>query len=191
VLRPIRWMLPLALVASHALAGSNDPLEYVDDQTGATVNTVNRPLIFAHKRSEVINGPRDYVTFAVASVDRSGRYTYWVLAYFWSVGVADHSDQPAPACRPLALQLQDGRLDLAPVPGSAHDVGIGVAVHKPPFGAQTPCVYGADLAGLRRMAATSHPVLYTEGEGTSVQYDLFEDRLPALKEFVARLKDAA
>jgi hypothetical protein len=188
LLRGLR-LLPFALVASYAIAGPNDPLEYVDDQTGASVTAVSRPLIFAHKRSEALNGPRDLVTLAAAAVDRSGKYSYVLLAYFWAVGVDEDPASAPRACKPVALQLQDGRIDLTPR-DAAHEEGIGIAVHKPPFGAKDPCVYGTDLATLRRIAATPHPVLYSEGSNASMQYDLFEDRLSSLKELVDRLKDA-
>jgi hypothetical protein len=181
---PVGWAL-LAILGGYAQAASNDPIEYVDDQTGATVTAVNRPLIFEHKRSEGINGPRDYVTLAAVAVDRSGKYSYLLLAYFWAVGVADQPAEPA-TCRPLALQLPDGRIDLTPS-SSPHEAGVGVAVHKPPFGAKEPCVYDTDLAGLKRIAGSPHPVLYSEGQGVSTQYDLFEDRLSALKQLVERL----
>lgn len=191
--RPI-WQsacaLLLSLVGTWAAAGSNDPLEYVDDQTGASVTAVNRPLLFAHKRSEMNNGPRDYVTLAAAAVDQSGKYSYVLLAYFWAVGVADESGGQPPACQPVALQVSDGRIELAPRDASgAHETGIGMAVHRPPFGAKSPCVYGTDLATLRRIAQSAHPVLYSEGQSASVEYELFEDHLTALKELVERLKD--
>jgi hypothetical protein len=157
--RSVSCTLMLALAATVAVAGSNSPLEYVDEQTGATVIAVSRPLLFAHLRSETITGPRDYVTLAAAAVDRSGKY---------------------------------GRIDLpSPPDGSARDVGIGVAVHKPPFGATTPCAYSVDLSTMRRIAESPHPVLYSEGTSASQQYNLFEDRLDALKELVRRLKDTS
>jgi hypothetical protein len=170
------------------MAGANDPLEYVDDQTGASVAAVGKPLIFAHKRSETVNGPRDLVTLAAAAVDRSGKYTYVLVAYFWAVGVAEEPGSAASTCKPLALQLEDGRIELTPRQ-AAREEGIGLAVHKPPFGAKEPCVYGTDLSVLRRIAAAPHPVLYSEGQNASLQYDLFEDRLGALKQLVERLKD--
>lgn len=183
----VRALLP-TLAATAVLAASNEPLQYTDDQTGATITAVNKPLLFAHNRSEMNNGPRDYVTLAAVAVDRSGKYTYLLLAYFWTVGVAQGAGGDPQLCQPLALQLQDGRLELPPE-SSAHDAGIGVAVHRPPFGSKTPCVYPTDLATLRRIAQTPHPVLYSAGTAASVQYDLFEDRTAALREFVAQLKD--
>lgn len=181
-------LLPLAVLAGRAMAGANDPLEYVDDQTGASVTTVSKPLIFAHKRTETVNGPRDLVTLAAAAVDRSGKYTYVLVAYFWAVGIAEEPGSATSVCKPLALQLEDGRIDLTPRE-AAREEGIGVAVHKPPFGAKAPCVYTTDLPVLRRIAAATHPVLYSEGQNASLQYDLFEDRLSALKQLVERLTD--
>lgn len=192
VCRSASCTLILALAATVAVAGSNSPLEYVDEQTGATVIAVIRPLLFAHLRSETITGPRDYVTLAAAAVDRSGKYSYMLLAYFWFVGAPEESESTRSACPPLALQVQDGRIDLpSPPDGSARDVGIGVAVHKPPFGATTPCAYSVDLSTMRRIAESPHPVLYSEGTSASQQYNLFEDRLDALKELVRRLKDTS
>jgi UDP-N-acetylmuramoylalanine-D-glutamate ligase len=44
---------------------------------------------------------------------------------------------------------------------------------------------------MRRIAESPHPVLYSEGTSASQQYNLFEDRLDALKELVRRLKDTS
>jgi hypothetical protein len=167
-----------------ALAAGNQPLEYLDEVTGATVTVVARPLVFAD-RSGVVGNARDYVTLAAAAVDQSGKISYVVMAYFWSVRV---SRPAAPAAtEPLVLQADDLRIQLVPRGAPARELGIGVPVHKPPFGAETPYIYAIDVPTMRLIAGSHHLTLHIESQGTSLNYELFEDRRVALKELVRRV----
>lgn len=47
------------------------PAEYLDENTGATITTVDQPLVFAVERNDVAANLRDYVTLAAAAVNRS------------------------------------------------------------------------------------------------------------------------
>ena len=60
------------------------PREYLDQTTAATVIIVARPMVFAHEKPELAVHMRDYVTLAAATIDRSGKTDYVVIAYFWS-----------------------------------------------------------------------------------------------------------
>jgi hypothetical protein len=183
------WVTSLAALvingsATVALAAGNHPLEYLDEVTGATVTVVSRPLVFT-ERSGVVANARDYVTLAVAAVDQSGKISYVVMAYFWSVGV---SRPVAPAAaEPLVLQADDRRIQLELRGAPARELGIGVPVHKPPFGAATPNIYAIDLPTMRLIAESHHLTLRVESQGTYLNYELFEDRRVALKELVRRV----
>src|SRR5258706_12201867 len=82
------WALgPAALRGSPGAAGRSpppQPEEYLDEQTGATVDVVDAPLVFARDRSERAANLRDYVTVAAAAVNRGGKLEYVLVAYVWS-----------------------------------------------------------------------------------------------------------
>ena len=194
--RSIACLLMLT-VSAVAGAGANTPLEYVDEQTGVTVTVVARPLVFARERTTFNGGPtqawstppRDYVTLAAAAVDRSGKFSYLLIGYFWSVGMSQPWENERLAREPIVLQVRDRRIELAPQSGTARDAGISTPVHPPPVGPATATLYSVDLATLGLIAESAHPLLYCGGGDEPVKYELFEDRLTALREFVHHLKD--
>jgi len=200
-----RFLGSLLLLAASAVAvasEANAPREYLDEETGATVFFVGRPLVFARESgldSRLVRAwtddhggatlaPRNYVTLAAAAVDRSGKYTYVLIGYFWLVG----APSPENVCfdrEHLVLQLGDRRIELAPFDGSARDAGISQPIHRPSIGDAEPAVYTIDLATLGLIAESAHPVLYCAAEKTPLKYELWEDRLPALRELLRHLRD--
>ena len=176
----------VALSAAVALAGGKHPFEYLDEQTGATISVVGQPLVFAHERSSA-PGPGDYVTLVAAAVDQSGDFGYVLIKYCWSVGALPASAAEQCATAPLLLQADDRRIELVLRPGSARDAGIGVAVHRPPFGSATPYIYSTDLATMRFISECHHLSLRVGGGDTPFSYELFEDRLSSLREFVQHM----
>ena len=169
--------------AAKAPAAGSHPLEYLDEETGATVTVVGRPLVFS-KRSGLVGSASDYVTLAAAAVDQSGKISYVIVAYFWSVGVSRRV--PPAAVEPLVLQTDAQRIELVLRGEPARELGIGVPVHRPPFGAATPYIYQIDVPTMRLIAESHHLILRLESHGTSLNYELFEDRRVALKELVRR-----
>jgi len=200
-------LLLLAGSAAAAASGANAPREYLDEETGATVFFVGRPLVFARESAPFngINGrvvrtrpddlpdmtlaPRDYVSLAAAAVDRSGKYSYVLIGYFWLVGTPQPSQNACFDREHLVLQLEDRRIELAPFDGSARDAGISQPIHRPSIGNAEPAVYSIDLATLGLIAESAHPVLYCGAEKSPLRYELWEDRLPALRELVRHLRD--
>jgi hypothetical protein len=199
--------LLLAVSAVAAASEANAPREYLDEETGATVFFVGRPLVFEREsapfnginggvvrarpedRLDVTLAPRDYVSLAAAAVDRSGRYTYVLIGYFWLVGTPQPSQNACFDREHLVLQLGDRRIELAPFDGSARDAGISQPIHRPSIGNAQPVVYTIDLATLGLIAESAHPVLYCGAETAPLKYELWEDRLPALRELVRHLRD--
>src|SRR5262249_22609835 len=99
------------------------------------------------------------------------------------VGVS-RSSGSACADTPLVLQADERRIELVSRKTSARDAGIGVPVHRPPFGSATPYVYTTDLPTLRSIAETHHLSLRLGGDAAPMDYELFEDQLSSLREFV-------
>jgi hypothetical protein len=187
----------LAVCVVAVASEANAPREYLDDQTGATVTFVGRPLVFAHERAGLAwspgpqnaigLAPQDYVTLAAAAVNRGGKYTYMLLGYFWFVGQSRPGEKACFGREHLVLELGDRRIELAPADGSARDAGIRQPIHRPALAGAEPTVYPTDLATLGLIAESVHPVLYCGAETAPLKYELIEDRLPALRELVRQL----
>jgi hypothetical protein len=186
--RGITYFVAVVIAAGGAvaLAASNEPLEYLDEETGATVTVVGRPLVFVHDRSGSLGPAGDYVTLAAAAVNQSGKITYILVGYFWWQGVPPKAELAPAAIEPLALQADDRNIQLVLRAASAREAGIGVPVHRPRFGSPTPHVYAIDLSTMGLIAESHHLALHIQSEGTSVNYVLLEDRRAALREFVRR-----
>jgi len=177
-------VLAITVGAAVALAAGNQPLEYLDEETGATVTAVGRPLVFGHDRSGFLGPAGDYVTLAAAAVNQSGKITYVLIAYFWWSGVPPKSALVPPAANPLALQADDRGLQLVLLDGTAREAGIGRPVHQPRLGAATPYAYAIDLTTMQLIAESHQLALHLESGGESLNYELIEDRRVALKEFL-------
>ena len=183
-----RVALPVAVLAAlgagAALAGDKQPREYLDEQTAATITVVAEPLLFALPRPELAANVRDYVTLAAAAVNRNGKVSYVLIAYFWSTVDPRLRPEPLPSPEPLVLQADDRRIELALRGHSAHEAGIGEPVLAPPGTAVTPNVYGTDLATLRFVTEARHLTLLADSGGTALSYELWEDHRMALRGFV-------
>ncbi len=99
------------LIGCAVTPDPQSPREYLDQTTAATVIIVARPMVFAHEKPELAVHMRDYVTLAAATIDRSGKTDYVVIAYFWSTfdahgragaAVAQAGSAVTPAGSPVA-----------------------------------------------------------------------------------------
>ena len=169
------------LVATALAVASNRPTEYLDEQTGATVVVVHEPLVFAREHSGF---GRDYVTLAATAVNQSGRISYLLVGYIWSVGPASGPKDVHLAAKKVALQADERLIALALQSRSALELGIGVPVHRPPVGAAASYIYVTDLETVQMLAESSHLSLQIEEQSASAHYQLFEDGRSALREFV-------
>jgi hypothetical protein len=82
--------------------------------------------------------------------------------YFWSTVDPRVRHDPLPDPEPLVIQADDRRIALKLRGHSAHEAGIGLAVHAPPVGTAAPNVYGTDLAVVRFLASARHLALLAE-----------------------------
>lgn len=180
----------LALLASAARAGETPPLEYLDEDTGATVTAVDQPLVFEYPRRDLAANAHDYATLAAASVNRGGKIDYVLIVYFWSTVDPRLRNDSLPAAEPLVIQADDRRIALRLRGHSAHEAGIGMPVHAPPVGSATPNVYGTDLATVRFIAAARHLALLADSNDTTLSYELWSDQRAALRAFVRHMSGA-
>jgi hypothetical protein len=172
----------LATCVAHA--GSKQPQEYLDEETAATITVVGDPLVFACAQPNLAANVRDYVTLAAAAVNRNGKISYVLIAYFWSTVDPRVRRDALPSPEPLVLQADDRRIELKLRGHSAHEAGIGMPVHAPPGAAVTPNVYGTDLATLRFVSEARRLTIVADSEGAPLGYELWEDRRTALRTFV-------
>ncbi len=180
-------VLLAVLAAGAASASDAPPREYLDEETGATVTAVDRPLVFAYPRQELAANAHDFATLAAAAVNRAGKINYVLLVYFWSTVDPRMRADSLPGPEPLALQADDRRLSLRLHAGSARDAGIGAALHAPAGSDIRPFVYATDLATLRYIAAARQLVLHAQSRSNSLNYELWDDRRGALRAFVRHM----
>jgi hypothetical protein len=180
----------VVVAAGAAAAGDNPPIEYLDEDTGATITAVEQPLVFEYPRRDLAANAHDYATLAAASVNRGGKVEYVLIAYFWSTVDPRLRHEAPPDPEPLVIQADDRRISLKLRGHSAHEAGIGLAVHAPPVGNALPNVYGTDLAVVRFLAAARHLALIAESNGTTLTYELWDDRRAALGAFVRHMSGA-
>jgi hypothetical protein len=180
-------LLLLALGASVARAG-DEPREYLDDTTAATITVVSEPMVFAAARPDLAANVRDYVTLAAAAVDRSGRMSYVIIAYYWSTVDPRLRRAPVPAPDPLLLQADDRRIRLSSGGQTAREAGIGMAVHAPTGSDAPPHTYPTDLATLRYICEARRLSIIADTELEPLgAFALWQDGRPALREFVRHL----
>ena len=189
---PRQWRIrvlaaPCVLLACAALAGESPTIEYLDEETGATVTAVDEPLVFEYPRRDLAANAHDYATLAAASVNRGGKIDYVLIVYFWSTVDPRMRTDTLPAAEPLVIQADDRRLTLKLRGHSAHEAGIGLPVHAPPVGNAAPNVYGTDLATVRFIAAARQLALLADSDGTTLTYELWTDRRASLRAFVRHM----
>ena len=122
----------LALLAALLAAAAKPPDEYLDEDTAATLTIVAEPLVFACDRRDLGAYARDYVTLAAVAVNRNRKVSYVLLAYFWSTVAPHLRPDVLPAPDLLVLQADDRHIELHLAGHSAHEAGIGRAVHRRP-----------------------------------------------------------
>ena len=157
--------------------------EYLDEQTGATISAVDRPLVFARDRSERAANQRDYVTLVAATVNRGGARSYVLIAYVWST--LDPRYEPA-RVDPDSLVIvgDDRRIALDANGKSSADLGVARGIDAPQGRAAKPLAFPTDPDTLRYLAAARNLEVQARVDDAVVSYVLFDDQRPSLDRFV-------
>jgi hypothetical protein len=178
------WILMLlaacAAEATVAPAGAN---EYLDEVTGATITTVERPLVFARERRDLAANARDYVTLAAASVNRSGKIHYTLIAYIWST-VDTRARAPDVDNKTVVISADDRRVRLTTSGRSAEAQGISRPVHEPPGPTLAPAVFETDLPTLRFLSASRNLSVQLGEDSLAPSYAIWADERESLAQFV-------
>ena len=177
----------LVLGTSAGLAADKQPREYLDEDTAATVTVVGEPLVFAYARPDLAANERDYVTLAAAAVNRNGKVSYVLIAYFWSTVDPRLRHNPLPSPETLVVQADDRRIELHLQGHSAHEAGIGEPVYAPPGADVTPNVYRTDLGTVRFIGEARELGIVIDSDPAPITYELWEDRRVALRNFVQHM----
>jgi hypothetical protein len=176
-----------AAVIDQAPAKGKQPLEYLDEQSGATVTAVEKPLLFARERSERAANLRDYVTLMAVTVNRGGKRDSLLIAYIWSTLDARY-EPDRPVAESLVLVADDRLIRLEGSGGTAADFGIIRAVGAPPGRTVKPIVVPMDLATQRFIAAARNLQIQAKVADQVVSYILWDDQRKALDRYVRFLE---
>ncbi len=182
------------LTSCFGVPTEDDPREYLDQDTAATISIVNHPLVFARERPERAVHMRDYVTVAAAAVDRGGKTDYLLITYFWTTldfhgreGESRSLGESDPHAIEMIIIADDRRIKLKPGTQSPRDLGIGSNVHAPPTGSAVQSVYRLDLPTLRFVSAAHHLALVKDADNTSAAFELWSDQRASLRGLVKSL----
>ncbi len=179
-------LLAVATLNCSLAGATRDPIEYLDEQTAATVTVVREPIVFARERRDVAARQRDYVTVAAASVNRGGKITYVLVTYFWStVDTRIGGELAMPDV--IVLAADDRRIEFKRTGLRATEQGIALPIHAPPNHKADPVVFSTDLATLRYLGAARHLELRTGRDDLAPVYELWDDHRKDLAAFVAFL----
>ncbi len=190
VIRHLATILPLFLLGacvSEAALQSGAPSEILDENTGATITAVERPLIFARERRDLAANARDYVTLAAASVNRGGKIHYMLVSYIWST-VDTRGRELAASDGVLVISADDRRVRLRPSGRTAAQQGISLPIHEPPGPSLAPVVYETDLETLGFLAAARNVSVQVGGDELAPAYLAWDDERASLGQFVRFLK---
>jgi len=159
------------------------PIEYIDEHSGATITSMDKPLLFARDRSERAAKLRDYVTITAVTVNRGGKRDCLLIAYLWST--LDARYEPArPVADTLVLVADDRRIQLDARGGMPADYGIDRAVGAPSGRTVKPLVLPTDLATLSYIAAARYLQVQSNVGDEVRSYRLWDDQRSALDRFV-------
>jgi hypothetical protein len=163
--------------------------EYLDEQTGATVSAVERPLVFARDRSERAANQRDYVTLVAATVNRGGQRSYVLIAYIWST--LDPRYEPARVdADSLVVVGDDRRIRLNANGKSSADLGVARGIDAPQGRSAKPLAFPTNLDTLRFISAARNLEVQARVDDAVVSYTLWDDQRAALARFVGFLEGA-
>jgi hypothetical protein len=160
------------------------PTEQLDRDTGATVTSPAKPLLFVRSKESQLTAPFEYVTLVAVDVNQNSRHEHLLLAYGWT-----SLEAPPMAAEKSALRIvaDDQVLELQPDPGTARDFGIETLPHAPPKGfAAAPLVYRCEV-GAWQLLASSRQLSIQIGpvDQVSPRYEIWTDGRPALREMLA------
>jgi hypothetical protein len=172
------WSLAALVLAAAGLAGCatpprDEPREYLDSSTAATITVGGPTLVFARERPELAVNARDYVTLVPIDVNRAGTHTQYYYGYLWSTIDKRRAGAEAEPASRLELLADGRRIALRRHEGPLRELGLGDEPLPPPSRSAAVLVapttrevqsFVADATELRAVATVS---------GSSEQFELW------------------
>jgi hypothetical protein len=184
-----RWLALLSATLSIAACQSvpdTGPRELLDERTGATLIVVSKPLIFARVRTDVAANARDYVHLVAAEADRSGRFSSYLVVYYWSTVDRRMSALPDRSTGKLVLQADGREINLAPLTPMPAAFANRSELHAPRAAEALTWVYDLDLNTMLYLAESRDITLRLADETLPVRFEIWSDGRAALREFAQR-----
>jgi len=182
--RPITVSVALLALVACTHRPAQQPAEYLDSVTAASVSSVSTPIVFARAHQDVAANSRQYATVVGASVNRSGHYEYLLLVYIWStvdprLGAGIHpGDTLVVLADDRAIRLQrDGR--------SLREAGIAKRLSAPLHARGGPRIYRIDQTTMLFIAGAHRLRMQLEGDGDTRPFDVWEDGRRALEQLAS------
>ena len=180
---------PLAVALSISACQSvpdTGPRELLDERTGATLTVVSKPVIFARIRTDVAANARDYVHLVAAETNRSGRYSSYLIVYYWSTVDRRMSALPDKSAGKLVLQADGREINLTPLSPMPAAFQNRTDLHAPRAAEALNWVYDVALPTMLYIAESSEVSLRLPDESLPVPFVIWSDGRPALREFAQR-----
>ena len=178
-------LLATAVVTGCASVPQDKPLrERLDDATGATVTTLERPMAFYRERPMLAANARDYIYIGPVEVNRSGELTYMLWATYASTidrGRGSGLRVPARAY----LMLDGTPLELTAANRPAHRrQALGEWLYVAPIVGGNRVLYDLTRAQVVAITSASDLGLVTEQEdGATAEFEAWRDSTAELARF--------
>jgi hypothetical protein len=183
-MRTLVPQLTIILVLSAcATQPPSAPIQFLDENTGASLFVVALPLEFARERSDVAAHARDYATLVAVAEDKAGAESEYLLLYRWSTVDPRMSSGPGPDAGELWIAADGRVLDLRPVEPFPADMAPRPELLQPAHAGATVHAYRTDWATLRYLAASHVLLLRMPQESLDTPFALRVDGRRALTEF--------
>jgi hypothetical protein len=173
--------LGFALLPGCGSEGSIKPAESLDERTGVTVGSLEKPLALAQNAQPLTVTPNPHVSFAYLGPiewDNMGAITYELWVHLVPANDWQFDDIKAPGT--VVLALDDGalQLKLAQPPAAAR------GPYRPVASWGQTAYFDLDLATLKRMAASRNIELVFKAAGTAVHFAAAPDAHETLVRFL-------
>jgi len=172
--------LSLALLAGCASEGSIKPAESLDERTGMTVGSLEKPLELVQNGQSALT-PEPHVSFAYIGPvewDNMGTITYGLWVHLVPANDWQFNDIKAPGTVALALDGSVLPLKLAEPPAATR------GPYRPVASWGQTAYFELDLDTLKRMASSRDIELVFKAAGTPVRFAAAPDEHETLTRFL-------
>jgi hypothetical protein len=171
----LRLAAALTALALGACAASrpDQPREYLDEVSAATVTVAPGGLVFARERPELAVHARDYITLVPLDVNHSGQHSQYFYVYVWST--IDKRGLPARDASSGQIELlADGRqIPLVPAKATPRELGLAVPPVRPPSDSAELLIAPTDRETLEFLSRATDIRAIAWHDGVSDRYDLW------------------